>query len=64
MKRAVFAFVFAAALGGCREPLLPPSQSACGDPCGAMVCPNGSSCTWNTKCQAHCEVQPLSPNGH
>jgi len=61
---AVFV-VLSALLGSCKA-LTPgsASSSACGDPCAAMACPSGSSCVWNTNCQARCEIQPLSPNGH
>jgi hypothetical protein len=52
-----------ALLASCKA-LTPAGNSACGDPCAAMVCPGGSSCVWNTNCQAHCQIQPISPNGH
>ena len=61
--RVAAGFVLGALFAGCRGPLVPPSQSACGDPCAAMVCPGGSHCSWNTSCQPRCEVPPLSPNG-
>jgi hypothetical protein len=50
--------------GGCHEPLVGPlakPSAACGDPCGAMVCPSGDRCTWNDRCQPRCEPQPM-PN--
>jgi hypothetical protein len=39
----------------------PPGNTACGDPCAAMVCPSGTVCSWNDSCQPRCETQPL-PN--
>jgi hypothetical protein len=42
-------------------PTLTPRVAACGDPCGAMVCPAGSECIWNDRCQPRCAPQPMTP---
>jgi len=58
----------AAAAEGChRQSLMSPlatPNSACGDPCAAMVCPSGDRCSWNNNCQPRCEPQPLPNFAH
>ena len=61
----ILLMVSLSALGGGAStshlPAMTPAAGACGDPCGAIVCPSGFQCTWNDRCQVHCEAQPMTP---